>query len=403
MSCGIVLRDVSKTYRTPQRHRSLGLRAALRGAAPAVEDIHALQAISLGVREGERVGIVGPNGAGKTTLLQLVAGLAAPSAGTVVVEGHVHAVMTLGTVLREEATGRENIFIDAEVQGKTREEVAPLVERIVAFSELGEFIDLPVRTYSSGMKARLAFSMVAFIEPEILIIDEVLSVGDAAFSRKASARMQELSRAGRIVLVVSHGMRSIVDMCSRCLWLEAGRIVMDGDPATVTAAYEERVRVADEQALRRMFDAGEPLPEGSDGARLTQLALEQEGNGGALLMARRDAVLRIAGDGSALLAPDLRLRILRLDGSLISESRLAEQQPGAALGGAFAIGVAMHPVVLGPSVYRADVALLDGDRPVAGRSLVFEVRTDDPLIGGVPMLLYPSRLTVEAPARTVPA
>src|SRR6185503_15052818 len=154
--------------------------------------------------------------------------------------------MTLGTVLREEATGRENIYIDAEVQGKTRTEVAPLVDRIIDFSELGTFIDLPVRTFSSGMKARLAFSMLAFIEPEILIIDEVLSVGDAGFSRKAGARMQELARAGRIVLVVSHGMRSIVDMCSRCLWLDGGRIVMDGDPRAVTAAYEQSVRAADD-------------------------------------------------------------------------------------------------------------------------------------------------------------
>ncbi|MBX6322156.1 MAG: ABC transporter ATP-binding protein [Rhodospirillaceae bacterium] len=396
MSCGIRLSGVSKVYTRPRRVGRPTLRAALRAIAPGVEEIRALDRVSLSIADGERVGIIGPNGAGKTTLLHLVAGLAAPTAGTVEVAGRVHAVMTLGSVLREEATGRENIMIDAEVQGRTRQEIADVIDRIVEFSELGEFIDLPVRTYSSGMKARLAFSMVAFIEPEILIVDEVLSVGDAGFSRKAGARMKELARAGRIVLVVSHGLASIVEMCSRCLWLEGGRLVMDGDPSAVTEAYAESVRVADEAALRRMFDEGPPLPPGRPGATLHRRSLVQEGAGGALLVARRDGELRIAGDASALARPDLRLRILRLDGALISETRLSESQDAVTLRGRFDFAIAMRPVVLGPGVYRAELALIDGDAVVAGRAHVFEVRTDDPLLGGVPTLLYPSRLKVRA-------
>jgi lipopolysaccharide transport system ATP-binding protein len=311
--------------------------------------------------------------------------------------------MTLGSVLREEATGRENIYIDAEVQGRTRAETDPLIPRIVEFSELGDFIDLPVRTYSSGMKARLAFSMIAFIEPEILIIDEVLSVGDAAFSRKASARTRELSQAGRIVLVVSHGMRSIVEMCSRCLWLDAGRIVMDGEPHHVTEAYEASVRVADEAALRRLFDVTEGTPPGRAGAILDRLVLEQDGDAGALLWSGRPARLRILGDGSALGRPDLRLRIVRLDGALISESQLSDARDPVLLQGGFDLSLEMQPVVLGPSVYRADIELLDGQTAVSSRALVFEVRTDDPLIGGVPTLLYPSRLTVTPLPQTVRA
>src|SRR5262249_3259859 len=162
------------------------------------------QSVTLKVGSGERVGIIGRNGAGKTTLLSILAGITQPTRGTIEVSGSVHAILTIGTVLREEATGRENIFLDGAVHGHAQEASKALAATSIDFAELGEFIDRPVRTYSSGMKARLAFAMGAFTRSDILIIDETLSVGDAQFSRKATRRMKQLTGEGQIVIVVSH-------------------------------------------------------------------------------------------------------------------------------------------------------------------------------------------------------
>ena len=213
----------------------------------------AVDGVSLEIANGERVGIIGRNGAGKSTLLHLIAGITTPSSGSIDVTGKVTAVMTLGIGLREEATGRENIYLDGEVQGVARSHIDAALDDVISFSDLGKFIDYPVRTYSTGMKARLAFSMITHLEPEILIIDEALSAGDAAFSAKATRRIKELCKRGKIVIVVSHGMGTINDICNRCLWMDAGRIEMDGKPVDVTQAYIEAVREADEKALLEKF------------------------------------------------------------------------------------------------------------------------------------------------------
>lgn len=198
---------------------------------------YALEGIDLSICQGERVGIIGHNGAGKSTLLRVIAGLAEKSSGEVCVQGRVDCIMTLGVGLREEMSGRENIVIDGELSGKTAKEISETLDEITAFAELAEFIDRPVRTYSSGMKARLAFAMITCMKPEILIIDEALSAGDAQFSQKASAKIKEICSHGKILIIVSHSMSTIVDMCDRCIWLDSGKIVMDGDSKTVTDAY----------------------------------------------------------------------------------------------------------------------------------------------------------------------
>ena len=160
--------------------------------------------------------------------------------------GKVSAILTLGAGLRDDLSGRENIYLDGEAQGKTRIETLDLVTKIIEFSELEKFIDQPLRTYSTGMKARLAFAMVTQINPEILIIDEALSVGDASFSVKASKRISELCSKGAIVLIVSHNMQSIKELCNRCLWLDSGKLMMDGNPEAVTKAYIDSIRHSDE-------------------------------------------------------------------------------------------------------------------------------------------------------------
>lgn len=155
--------------------------------------------------------------------------------------------------LREHASGRENIYIDGEVQGKSRVEIDAVIDEIIEFAELGEFIDMPVRTYSTGMKSRLAFAMISCLEPEILIIDEALSAGDAKFSAKATRKIQEICAKGRIVILVSHSMASIQSMCNRCLWIDQGKIVMDGLPDQVCKAYIDAVRSEDEAKLLERF------------------------------------------------------------------------------------------------------------------------------------------------------
>lgn len=244
---GIELENLRKVYprKIGEQLASVAMAALGRPSESAGGGV-ALDSITLSIREGERVGIIGRNGAGKSTLLQMLAGITEPTSGRLSIAGKVTAVLTLGVGLREDLSGRENIYLDGETQGKAREAMDADVDAIVEFAELGKFIDLPLRTYSTGMKARLAFAMITQIDPEILIIDEALSVGDAAFSVKAGKRIAQLCAQGAIVLIVSHSMQSIRELCNRCLWLDQGKLVMDGPPEQVTRAYLESVREADE-------------------------------------------------------------------------------------------------------------------------------------------------------------
>lgn len=213
----------------------------------------AVNQATLSISDGERIGIIGRNGAGKTTLLQVMAGLLRPTSGHLEVKGHVSCVMTLGIGLREEMTGRDNIYVDGELNGRSHEQIAQLEQEIIDFAELGDFIDRPVRTYSTGMKARLAFALLAFVEPEILIIDEALSVGDAEFGKKATRKMRELCDNGKIIVLVSHSMKAINEMCDRCIWMDKGKILMDGPANKVTEAYLDAVRESDEIEMQERF------------------------------------------------------------------------------------------------------------------------------------------------------
>jgi lipopolysaccharide transport system ATP-binding protein len=403
MSCSVLLDNVCKVYQSPvNSHGRMTLRAALRSrpAAPEMREIRAVDGVSLELREGDRLGIIGHNGAGKSTLLHLIAGLSEPTSGRVVVEGRVHGIMTLGTVLRDEVTGRDNIYLDGAVQNRTRAEIDRILDAVIDFSELGPFIDRPVRTYSTGMKARLAFSMIAFIEPEILIIDEVLAVGDVHFSAKAIARVRELSASGRIVILVSHGLSSVVEMCNRCLWLDAGRVVMDGPAQEVTAAYELAVNEADEAALQRKFATDLPPLKPDRRGELTSLRIYQDHmpSGGELsLRALADTFVEIVGRGStALQAPDLSIRIVRTDGTVIAADQLSRHAELNGLTRPFRLRLAMRPLALGQHAYRLDVVLSERAEPIASRSIVFEVRDEEGQMGGLPMILYPPLVNAAA-------
>ena len=201
------------------------------------EEFQALSNVSFDVKRGEIIGIIGRNGAGKSTILKVISGIYKPTTGSVVTVGRVAPMLELGSGFDPELSGRDNIFLNGAILGFSEEFLKRKYDEIVAFSELGEFIDMPIKTYSSGMLARLAFAVATMIEPEILIVDEILSVGDAAFQKKSRARMMEMMSGGTTVLFVSHSLDQIRDMCDRVIWLERGSIKMMGATEVVCSAY----------------------------------------------------------------------------------------------------------------------------------------------------------------------
>lgn len=203
-------------------------------------EFHALSDISFEIRKGQTVGIIGQNGSGKSTLLQLICGTLFPSSGEIRVNGRISALLELGAGFNPEFTGRENAVMQGAIMGFSREQMTGKLPDIEAFAEIGEFIDRPVKTYSSGMFVRLAFAVAVHVDPDILVVDEALAVGDIAFQHKCMARMREFMRQGT-VLFVSHDLTSVTSLCSEVIWLEQGRVREIGDPKTVTEHYWEKM------------------------------------------------------------------------------------------------------------------------------------------------------------------
>ncbi len=205
------------------------------------EHFWALDAVDLTIRRGESLGVIGPNGAGKSTMLKLVARVLRPTLGRVWVRGRVAPLLELGAGFHPELTGRENVFLNGAVLGFSRRQMQAKLPRIVEFAELQDFIDAPLRTYSTGMSARLGFAIATDVEPDILVIDEILSVGDEAFRRKSEARMRAFRESGCTILFVSHALESVIDICQRAAWIEHGRLRAVGPSAEVVAAYRAEV------------------------------------------------------------------------------------------------------------------------------------------------------------------
>ena len=199
--------------------------------------IRSLDDVSFTLKDGDRVGLVGHNGAGKSTLLRALSRVYEPTSGYAQIEGEIGSLVDISLGIDAEATGRENIFIRGALLGLRRKEIENRFDEIVEFSELGSFVDMPVRTYSSGMHLRLAFAVATIIRPEILLMDEWLSVGDASFNAKAESRLTELVQSSRILVIASHSRELIEKTCNRALWFEHGRLKMDGTPQEVCRAY----------------------------------------------------------------------------------------------------------------------------------------------------------------------
>lgn len=390
----IALKNLSKVYSSRSIFGQESKKIS-ESIAQAVDKV-ALSEVDIIIDSGDRIGIVGRNGAGKSTLLQIIAGLSLPTSGDMEVVGNVTSVMTLGVGLRDDLSGRENIFIDGEIQGKSEQEIKGVIDQIIDFAELGEFIDYPVRTYSTGMKARLAFSMISYIDPEILILDEALSVGDAAFSIKATARIREICSKGKIVIIVSHSMQAIRDICNRCLWMENGRVIMDGAPEIITRSYIDSVHATDEDEIRKRFHKLAGSHSKKEGWEVGRVDIFN-GDGGEsrkLLEAGLPTHLNIQG-----IAPQgeknvcLRIQILRLDDLILFDEslplqdfRLDDQS--------FGLKVEMSKLVLGVAVYRLVVILGSLDNVFAKNTSFFEVFSTKLPRGGRPMLLYPINIKV---------
>ena len=239
----IRLDHVSKTY-PRHRHLTRGLKQSLLHLPDLIRQMRAqrflaLEDVSLEVKRGEAVGIIGRNGSGKSTMLALIAGVIQPQSGTVEVLGRVAPLLELGAGFHFELTGRENIVLNAVLMGLTRRQAGQRLDAIIAFSGLEAFLDEPLRTYSSGMVARLGFSVAAHLDPDILLIDEILAVGDAHFQAKCHERLMGFRRQGTTFVIVSHGLEEIRMLCDRVIWLEAGKIAMQGEPGEVIAAYSK--------------------------------------------------------------------------------------------------------------------------------------------------------------------
>jgi lipopolysaccharide transport system ATP-binding protein len=232
---------VSKTFRRTTGPRLIRQHiATVLKKRSAEHDFYALKNVTFEMMNGESLAVVGSNGAGKSTLLSLVTGLAKPEEGRLQVNGKIAALLELGSGFHPDLTGAENLRLNAALLGFTRKQTNAMFDSIVEFSGVAEFINEPLRTYSSGMGVRLAFSVAVNLDPDILIVDEVLAVGDQAFQAKCFERIHELRRAGKSLLFVSHNAGMVLELCDRALWLDHGELVMQGDAASVVEAYQGR-------------------------------------------------------------------------------------------------------------------------------------------------------------------
>ena len=244
-SIAVSVQDLGLTYKTSVDKKPT-LKARLKGLGRGrrhTRTVNAIDGVSLDIHYGTVLGIIGSNGAGKSTLMRAISGIIPPTRGRIEVHGSVSTLLALGVGFNPSMTGRENVYLGGLAAGMTRDEIDQQFEAIAEFSELGDAIDMPMRTYSSGMFARLAFSVAAVVEPDILIVDEALSTGDAHFKAKSLNRMKELRTADRALILVSHALATIEELCNEVIWLNKGKLMARGEPAEIIAQYREFMNV----------------------------------------------------------------------------------------------------------------------------------------------------------------
>lgn len=351
--------------------------------------VRVLKDINFEVNEGERIGVIGENGAGKTTLLRILAGVLRASSGEVSIQGDVHAALTLGIGLREERSGRENLQTEAEIHGYEPGEIPSLVGRMAVFADIGDFIDRPVQTYSSGMKSRLTFAFLVISQPEILLIDETLSAGDHFFQPKAKEAIADLCQRGKVVILVSHSMAVIRDMCSRCIWIQEGRIAMDGDVFAVTQAYEKmQLHKKEEQITTNMNRVVSRLGNQQYLKSLSLLSLGKDVTGEVLIQKQPLCLMIQLQEDADFVDQEISVSIEQLDGApicgwKIDPVTIFSEQTKA--GSALYLEMGEIPLEKGMYVLQSDVnsACQTIEDSI---SMLLTVDTKKTYVGGSPMI-----------------
>ncbi|MDG1286240.1 MAG: ABC transporter ATP-binding protein [Rickettsiales bacterium] len=258
-SNAIVVNNLSKSYRLYDSPRQRLWSLLRPGGVGIGKRFDALKPLSFEIEEGQTIGIIGRNGSGKSTLLQCLAGTLTPTTGEASTDGTVAALLELGAGFNPDFTGRENVYLNGAILGFSRELMAERIDSILEFANIGEFIDRPLSTYSSGMVVRLAFAVATAVQPKVLIVDEALSVGDEAFQRKCFRRIEQMRESGTSILFVSHSTQAIVQLCDRVIWLDRGDVIMDGEPKAITEEYHRYLNAPADQraALLEQIIAGE--------------------------------------------------------------------------------------------------------------------------------------------------
>lgn len=383
----VTLDRVTKFYRRWGAYRWQSFKGALlKGelikSFTSSSHVRALEDVTFSVEPGEMVGVIGRNGSGKSTLLKVIAGLLQPGAGSVAVKGRVAALLELGAGFHPEISGLDNVMINGVMMGLKRREVRNRLDQIVRFAELEDFIHEPVKTYSSGMYIRLGFSVAVHVDADILLVDEVLAVGDEAFSRKCIQRIQELQREGVAVIFVSHDLALVRRLCRRALWLREGKAVEIGDPPTVIDAYLTEVgRAEPEERQKNRYGDGR--------ARITSVrVIDSSGDPISTVPGGAYAAIELAVETEELLTDfAFGIALRHLDGTLVygTNTELEGYRPGQWTG-PVVVTFILDPCAMTPGTYVLDAAVHSrGGEPYDfwHRCVTFRVRDEIQDIGGV--------------------
>lgn len=392
----IVIDDVSKRFRL-YRERSSSLKELVtRRAGSRYEEFWAVRNVSLRVPRGSTYGLIGHNGSGKSTLLRVMAGIHRPTEGSVSIDGRVSALLELGAGFHPELSGRDNTYLNGAILGLTKRQVDERIDEIIEFSGLGEFIDSPVKVYSSGMYVRLGFSVAVHVDPDILIIDEVIAVGDEDFQRRCFDHLYKLRRQGTTIVVVSHSLGLMQTLCDEVAWLDHGKLLEDGLAPDVVRSYLDQVNATEAERIESAHDAAAPTPQLdlADGQKPLVIASVQvigpDGEGHPTARTGQPVTIRICYDARRPVeAPIFSFAVMDRSGAHMANPsiRTAQLSEGLVLDGAGSIDYSIERLSLAPGEYEFSFAVHDahglvrldhhdrfmslhvqpGDNPVAGK------------------------------------
>ncbi|WP_075888892.1 ABC transporter ATP-binding protein [Actinomyces provencensis] len=384
----IRVRDVSKSFTVHNDQRSTLKERFVRGRSRHKNTFRALDHVSFDVRKGTTFGLIGHNGSGKSTMLKILAGVYRPTSGEVSVSGKVDALLELGAGFHGELTGRENIYLNGAILGRSHKEIEESLDWIIDYADIGNFIDEPVKVYSSGMTVRLGFAVAVAIHPKILIVDEIIAVGDEEFQRKCFDLMRDLRRSGTTIVLVTHSLSLAQDMCDEVVWLDHGRVRSVGDADEVVSAYLAHVNAL-ERSKRSAELGSADLPEEGDSSenrgtgecRMTQVEyLDEQRRAVPFLTSGQDGTIRVHILARRPLENvELGLAFTTDDGTTVAgpNSRHADRLYSLPMGSSY-VDYTMRPVRLLPAHFLLTTALLDSQ----GRTFDYSDRRTDLLVRG---------------------